>query len=357
MMDKVVMLPSVPRPAIYAIDRGGTWTIDENRAFVPFGGDFPSNLLFDKIARDPETGRFVGVNARNGVFALDPGEKQFKKLYASGESSLRHPYSVEFIPRFSAFVIADPNGLYLLDRRDGLKQLPVVSRTGMGIPFTVFDLPAFKALLINADMQGPTLVVRYDDGEAVLPATLKPFDFVRSVTVEAGGDISVHTQFDHRTIRLSRTPSEPIIQGNSFVVNENHAHVAMDRLEAPSIGKVIVNDPKSGLTELASSGSESIALPFDPAQEPIEGMVEIPEYKAVLILTRASAYALQDNGAVSEVRGAREAGVSPLTASHIRLIPVRNETIFLGRNTLNLLVDTRISGEASCDLAYVRDHG
>src|SRR6202011_2715945 len=101
----------------------------------PFGGEFPSNLFFDKIARDPETGRFVGLNARGGVFALDPGEKQFRKLYGVGKGSLRHPYSVEFIPRFNGFVIADPNGLYLLDRTDALKPLPVVGRTTLGIPF------------------------------------------------------------------------------------------------------------------------------------------------------------------------------------------------------------------------------
>src|SRR5260370_21727694 len=42
MMDKIITLPGVPRPIIYAINRGGVWTIDENRAFVPFGGEFRS---------------------------------------------------------------------------------------------------------------------------------------------------------------------------------------------------------------------------------------------------------------------------------------------------------------------------
>jgi hypothetical protein len=354
MMDKIITLPGVPRPIIYAINRGGVWTIDENRAFVPFGGEFPFNIFFDKIARDPETGRFVGVTASRGVFALDPGQKQFRKLYGVGEGSLRHPYSVEFIPRFNGFVIADSSGLYLLDRTAALKPLPVVGRTSLGTPFAVFDLPAFNALLIDADIQGPALVVRYDDGQAILPTTLKPHDFIRSVTVEVDGSISVRTQFDHRTVRL-RTPSTPIVQGKSFVATETLVPVGTARLEAPSIGKVIVRDSKSSLAELGPSGPVPIALPFDPVQERIEVMVEMPEYRAVLIITEVSAYALQDSGTVSEIKGAREVGVSPLTASRIRLIPVRNETIFLGRNTLNLLVDTRISGETTCNLAYVRD--
>lgn len=154
MMDKVIMLPGVPRPIIYAIDRGGVWTIDENRAFVPFGGEFPQNIFWDKLAHDPEAGRFVGVNARGGVFALDPGETQFKKLYGVSNAALRHPYSVEFIPRFNGFVISDPSGLYLLDSTGALKPLPVYSRISTGIPFAVFDLPAFGALLINASIQG-----------------------------------------------------------------------------------------------------------------------------------------------------------------------------------------------------------
>ena len=154
---------------------------------------------------------------------------------------------------------------------------------------------------------------------------------------------------------MSRTPSTPIVQGKSFVVKESPVHIGTARLEAPSIGKVIERDPKSGLAELGPSGPVPIALPFDPIQERIEEMVEIAEYRAVLILTRASAYALEGNGTVTEVRGARGSGVSPLTASNIRLIPIRNETIFLGRNSLNLLVDTRISGETACNLAYVRD--
>ena len=299
----------------------------------------------------------MGVTAGRGVFALDPDETQFRKLYGATGAPFQHPYSVEFIPRFKGFVIADASGLYLLDRAGALKPLPIVSSLAKAIPFAVSDLPAFDALLINADIQGPALVVRYDDGEAILPASLKRFDFMRGVTIETDGSISVRTQFDHRTLHLSRSPSRPIVQGKSFIVQETLVHVGTARIEAPSIGKIIVRDPNSALSELGPRESVSIALPFDPVQEPIKAMVEIPEYKAVLIITNVSAYTLQDNGSVSEIRGARDVGVSPLTASRIRVIPVRNETIFLGRNSLNLLVDTRISGDAACNLANAPDCG
>jgi hypothetical protein len=172
MMDKIITLPGVPRPIIYAINRGGVWTIDESRAFLPFGGEFPLNIFFDKIARDPETARFIAVTAARGVFALDPGETQFRKLYGVSEAPLQHPYSVEFIPRFRGFVIADASGLYLLDRAGGLKPLPTIGLSAKAIPFTVFDLPPFDALVINANIQGPAVLVRYDDGQTILPTTL-----------------------------------------------------------------------------------------------------------------------------------------------------------------------------------------
>lgn len=356
MMDKIVTLPGVPRPIIYAINRGGVWTIDENRAFVPFGGDFPLNIFWDRIARDPETGRFIAVTAWRGVFALDPGETQFRKLYGASEAPFQHPYSVEFIPRFKGFVIADASGLYLLDRAGALEPLPIIGLSAKAIPFTVFDLPAFDALVINASVQGPVVLVRYDDGQTILSTTLKPHDFIRNVAVEIDGTISIRTQFDRRSLWLNPAPRTPIVQGKSFVVEETPVHMGTDRTEAQSIGKIIVRNPNSGLSELRPSGSVSIALPFDPVAEPIKEMVDVPEYKAVLIITNASAYALQDDGSVSEIRGAREVGVSPLTESRIRLIPLRNETIFLGRNSVNLLVDTRISGEAACNLSPAPEH-
>jgi hypothetical protein len=345
MVSKVITLPGVPRPIIYPYNRSGVWTIDENRAFVPFGGEFPSNPIHDQIARDPDSGRFVGINNALGIFALDPGQSQFRKLYSLSDALLRHPYSVEFIPRFKGFVISDARGLYLLDRAGGLSPLPIADHATLRIPFRAFDLPTFNALVINA--QDSSAVVRYDDGEIVRVATLDSGDFVLRITVETDGSVSLHGNKKTHTVRLSRAPMEPMVQGRSFVIGEVPLRESRARLDAPSIGKTIVMNSKSGLAERGPSGTTPITLPFDPAEEPIESIMELPEYSAVLILTRASAYALQDKGSVTEIPGARDAGFSRLSVI-VRLIPVRQEAIFLGRNSLNLLLDRRISGEAAC---------
>src|SRR5260370_5700058 len=183
MVFEIITLPGVPHPIIHNYtNRGGVWTIDESRAFVPFGGEFPSNPLHDKIAHDPDSGRFIGVNSTLGIFALDSGQTQFRKLYGLSNTSLRHPYSVEFIPRFNGFVISDPSGLYLLDRAGVLSPLPVGGHATLRIPFQTFDLPAFNALVINA--QDSSTVVRFDDVEVARVATFDRFDYVSSVTVE-----------------------------------------------------------------------------------------------------------------------------------------------------------------------------
>jgi hypothetical protein len=345
MVSKVITLPGVPRPIIYAYNRGGVWTIDENPAFVRFGGEFPSNPLHDKIAHDPDSGRFVGINNTLGIFALDPGQSQFKKLHGLGNGLLQHPYSVEFVPRFKGFVVSDASGLYFLDRAGSLSPLSIGDRTTLRVPFHVFDLPSFNALVINA--QNSSAVIRYDDGEVVRVATFDRRDYVLRVTVQADGSVSLHGNKKSKVVRLRRTPVGPIVQGRSYVIEETRPRKSLTRLDAPSIGKTVVMDSKSGLTELGLSGQIPISLPFDPADEPITSIVELPEYRAVFIQTSASGYALGDNGTITEIPGAREIGVSRLGAI-VRLIPIRNETIFLGRNSLNLLLDRRISGEAAC---------
>jgi len=335
----------VQRPIIYPYNRGGVWTIDDTRAFVPFGGEFPYSGLGDEIARDPDTGRFVGVSSARGVFALDPGETQFRKLYGVSTTLLRHPYSIEFIPRFKGFVISDPNGLFLLDRDGALSSLRIADRAVLRIPFKVFDLPAFNALVINAE--DSHAVVRFDDGDVVHVATFRRFDYVLGITVEANGTVSLRGSKKTETVRLRRPPTEPIIQGRTFLIERAGLPLSRARLEAPSIGKTVVISATAGLHEITPHGVVPIALPFEPLQEPIDSLMEIPQYKAVLIFTRASAYVLQADGAVTEIIGARGARATRLGAP-VAVIPVSNETIFLGENTLKLLLDTRISGEDAC---------
>ena len=53
MLGIIKSLPGIPRPMIFPTNRGGVWTIDESRALVPFGGDFPKSVLSDQFAIDP----------------------------------------------------------------------------------------------------------------------------------------------------------------------------------------------------------------------------------------------------------------------------------------------------------------
>lgn len=225
-------------------------------------GRLSSEYILGQDRARPGTGRFVGVNVQGGVFSLDPSETQFTKLYDVSKDTLRHPYSVEYIPRFHGFVISDASGLHLLDRAGALNPLPIVNLTETSVPFPIFDLPAFDGLLVNASIQGPAVVVRYDDGRAIVAATLKQFDFVKSVKVEIDGSISVATQFDHRQLRLNRTPRTPIIQGQSFAMKERLVRSGTTRIEARGIGKL---DLRASTGERSSTTTNCV-VPFGSCQ-------------------------------------------------------------------------------------------
>lgn len=328
MVSKLVMLPGVPRPVIYALNRGGVWTIDATRSFVPFGGEFPSNLLSDHFERDPNTGRIVGISRARGVFALDPEETQFKKLHPVGDKEkLRHPYSIEFIPRMKSFVIADSHGLFVLDRNGALTALPVSDRAALRIPFRTLDLPSFGALLINA--QDSHLVVRFDDGTIVKVATLDRYDYPSDVTVGPDGTLAVRGNKRSYVVKLDRPPIGPIVQRKSFAIEQERMIMRLRRFDASRLGTALQR------------------LPFDQAKEPIEALADMPASRATLIFTGASAYALDDAGNVTEIAGARGVGHSQVGVG-LGIIPVRNEMIVLGSNALFLILDTRFAGPDAC---------
>ena len=154
MVRKVITLPGVPRPIIYNYNRRGAWTIDETRAFVPFGEEFPSSPLHDQIARDPDLGHFVGINNALGVLRTRSRRHSvFRKLHGISPTSLRHPYSVEFIPRFSSFVISDPPRLARGGpRRLRLRRLLDQRSCGLAHSFKSFELADFNC---SSDRSGP----------------------------------------------------------------------------------------------------------------------------------------------------------------------------------------------------------
>jgi hypothetical protein len=346
MVSNIVMLPGVPRPVIYALNRRGVWTIDETRAFVPFGGEFPSNMIMDQFVRDPDTARIVGGNAFDGIFALDPGEVHFKKLYAAKGELLRHLYSLRFIPRFNGFVIVDASGLYLLDRHSRLSPLAVSDREILGTPYYVFDLPAFGALLMNVGDR--YAAVRFDDGEIVKVATFDRSDSVIDVRVDADGTLSLRgMRGGTYAVRLNRAPVGPIMQAERYDIERLRLVSRRDRLDARSIGKMLHMHALSGVFEVVGDGRQPLLLPFDPRQEPIEALAEMPESKIVLIFTASSIYSLDSDGMVTEIPGARHVGNTPLDRAK-GLIPIRNEMILLGANALFLVLDSKFAGEDAC---------
>jgi hypothetical protein len=351
MLTKVVMLPGVPRPVIYAMNRGGVWTIDETRAFVPYGGEFPSNSLWDGFVRDPDTGRILGVSNFSGVFALDRGETQFKKLYPIDDKVLKHPYSASFIPRMNGFVISDSNGLFLLNRAGELSALPVSDRTTLGVPFKAYDLPAFGGLLISASGRGETALpyaaVRFDDGQIVRGPTFDRFDSISKVEITSDGTLALSGGRKTYAMEINPRPAGQIAQGQSFELEGERKAVRRDRLEAPSIGKVLNIQRRNGIYEMEGDTRKGIKLPFDPSQEPIEQAAEMPESKVVLIFTPNAIYTLDADNNVSEVANSRGVGRTPLNPTS-GIIPVRNEMIVLGANALHLVLDTRFAGEAAC---------
>jgi hypothetical protein len=351
MITKVVMLPGVPRPAIYAMNRGGVWTIDENRAFVPFGGEFPSNFVWDRFVRDPGTGRILGVNNALGLFALDRGETQFRKLYPIDSKVMRHPYSASFIPRMKGFVVSDSNGLFLLNRAGELSPLPVSDRTTLATPFKVYDLPAFGGLLIHSGGSGAGALefaaVRFDDGQIVRGPSFDRYDVVNRVDVAPDGTIALGGGKRPYTMEINPRPTGQIEQGESFELDGERKAVRRDRLEAPSIGKVLNVQRRNGIYEMQGDTRTGLKLPFDPTKEPIEQAVEMPESKIVLIFTPNAIYTLDADSNVSEVAGSRGVGRTPLNPTS-GIIPVRNEMIVLGANALHLVLDTRFAGEAAC---------
>ena len=354
MLTKVVLLPGVPRPLIYAANRGGAWTIDETRAFVPFGGEFPSNSLWDRFIRDPDTRRILGVSNAAGLFALDPGETQFKKLTAADGKPLKHPTSASFIPRLKGFVISDSNGLFLLNRAGELSALPVSDRFILGTPSKTYDLPAFGGLLINGSGNAatalPFAVIRFDDGQVVRGPALERDDSISKVEVAPNGTLMLSGNSKTYTMEIDPRPTGQIEQGQSFEIDGERKLVRRDRLEAPSIGKTFRIERRNGLYEMQGDVRHGVGLPFDVSKEPIEQAAELPESKAVLIFTPNAIYALDADNNVSEVAGSRIVGKVQLQQPN-GIIPVRNEMIVLGANSLFLVLDTRFAGEAACRVA------
>jgi hypothetical protein len=351
LLAKVIMLPGVQRPVIYPANRAGAWTIDDTHTFVPFGDVFPSNIDEDRFVRDPGTGRILGLNKILGLFALDRGEHQFRRLYAADANPLKQPGSAAFIPRMNGFVISDATGLHLLDGAGALSPLIVSDRAMLGVPTRVYDLPAFNALLVSATGTRPDAlpyaVVRFDDGQLVRGPTFDRNDTITRIDLQPDGTLLLSGGARTYHMEISPRPSIPTAQTESFEIMPERRAVRRDRLEAPSIGKSLAIERRNGLFDVRDGKRKPIELPFDVAKEPVEQAAEMPESKIVLLFTPNAIYALDAAGNVNEIAGSRTVGRTQLSFVQ-GIIPVRNEMMVLGASALHLVLDTRFAGEEAC---------
>lgn len=184
MIFKFVMLPGVRKPVLYPWRRNGAWTIDDQDAFVPFTGEFPSNSIHDSFERDPKSGRIIGVGLE-GVFAIEPGELEFKNVIRKGGLKINDPRPATFIPRLNGFMFLATNGLYIIDRNLNISQLRLDNPLVLTNPGGIVDLPGIKSVLINDKSR---VYIRTDDGHSVLLASLESWDFLTNATVGPSGD-------------------------------------------------------------------------------------------------------------------------------------------------------------------------
>lgn len=164
MTSKVVAVPGLDRPIIFASNRGGVWTIDETRTFVPFGGAFP-NHYGDEYASDASNGDVIGVSWKLGVFQLKRGEKEFQRLFAADGKPFVHPFSAVYVARFGGTVISDNSGLYLLKSSGEVQPMFWDASVAPDGPGRIFDLPELNLLLFTGDGHA---YLRDDSGKIIV---------------------------------------------------------------------------------------------------------------------------------------------------------------------------------------------
>lgn len=361
---RVVMLPGVSRPVIYAFNRGGVWTIGEENDFVPFGGAFPELLAFDRFVPHPITGDVLGWGNSLGIYRIRPGERTFDRLLAVDGKPLRGVRGLNFVPRLNRFVVSDKSGLYLMDADGKLSDLGVEPREHATKLSTIFDLPELGAILFNAESS--PLLLRWDDGETIELARVGRWDFVREAAIDLAAQelvLRMHTTTWRLPLpsKFGKVSLDALAgPGRDFTLkdagSEYHGLVnpppELDigeyvyRLEAPSLGKTLVWADKR-LFEVKSGVLEPVGIPVHGDTNRVEDVIELPASKAALIMTGDNVFVLEADGRVSEVPGGRAVGEHDLRYDQ-GIIPVRNMALIMGRRALYLGIDRTISGANAC---------
>jgi hypothetical protein len=346
---RVVMLPGIARPVIYALNRGGVWTINEQREFVAFGGKFPANLLHDRYAVDPDTGTIGAVNSLLGLFAARRGESSFTQVETQQDGP-SHPYSIAFVSRLGTFVISDANGLFQWNASGA----PVAlhrSSPDLNNPFRVFDLPDIRALLVSA--AGNKVALRYDTGQLENLVELRKYDFVVGAETSDRGDKLVVRSY-RRTMVFTRSSGPYRLTSASDETNQIPAPFeAKNRVVSrwnqirDLGGRKVLHDGQGSFIEHSNGTKTQLQLPFDPAIDGRIWIAELPESRASILFTRHGIFALTDTERFELVATPAQAEHSVL-GPVLGITPVRHELLLLGAKSLFLLLDTNIAGSDAC---------
>jgi hypothetical protein len=228
MARRVETFPSSPYPVIYALNRGGVWTISDDRRFVPYPGEFPSNIADDYI-EEAHSGRIVGTsNHLDGAFVLDPASGVFSPLRAAGIEGIGWIASMAYIPRWRGTILGAESGLYLL-QDDRILTIPGTDPQTIGRVEAIADLPAHRAIAIGTS-SGRVFI---------LTDTRKLFDaftFSRSKDdyftavheIEAPGQILVQSNFQTTLVEMAPGPDGEFVPVRAREIEEEtgyrHGH-------------------------------------------------------------------------------------------------------------------------------------
>lgn len=205
MVGNFTTFPGSNRAVIPAFNRRGVWTIDRDRAYVPYGGDFPSWGADAQYAFDLRNNRIIGINGR-GVFVADAADGVFRPIgNANPDNTLW----------FTTIAHIDRTGQVLIGSNQGLKVLVgnTVRPIDGGGPdasagiFRIFDLPrAGGVALVTEDQR---ILIHSDEGATTETYVLERHRQTPSVAL--GDTVREVAEFPSARDLLIRSNHETIV--------------------------------------------------------------------------------------------------------------------------------------------------
>jgi hypothetical protein len=173
MLSRVTEIPTSRYPAIQPLNRGGMWTLSQDRRFIPKPDGFPRGFDANSLTLETNSGRVLGFRGARSLYKLDPESGLFQPFLESEIGELGQLHHLIHIPRWRATVIGSTHGAFLLTG-DELKPLPITNGQPIGSVYKFFDLPALKAIAIGT--KDGRLLLRRDDGHLLPVLSLRRMD-------------------------------------------------------------------------------------------------------------------------------------------------------------------------------------